>query len=104
MKFNRENSDMDEDQDSDDTMMVRPSGMLKLIRFGAWCARTLREEAGNIDGICAQDKMLDMGILELHKAQESCGERCACEEHGAFPRECYRFAEDVRDLIAPHGA
>lgn len=46
-------------------------------------------EAGGFDGAAIQEIAEEFGLLKSVTATESCGEHCACAEHG-FPLTCYR--------------
>ena len=70
-----------------------------LAAFGAWCARELQVHGGgmDLDGYDGQEKMLELGILTIVLAKESCGAECSCAlECGEWPVRCYRFTEPMR--------
>ena len=70
-----------------------------LAKFGAWCLGEMdRDGGGDIDGGAAQDKALELGVLERVTVTEPCGEDCYCAEfYGEFPAECIREAAAIRE-------
>ena len=73
--------------------------ILKLARFGAWCARELHH--GNIYGINGQDKMNELDIIVMHEfVTEPCGDvSCWCAEEFGFPTDCYRYPPDIAAAV-----
>jgi hypothetical protein len=74
---------------------VAAASSAPLAAFGAWAAREFRDHLSDVDGGSAQEAMVRLGVLELHQAQEPCGEACVCAGYGPFPHECYRFTAAV---------
>lgn len=69
--------------------------------FGRWCFETMREEQGDIDGGWAQDKALELGLLERVLMTEPCHPDCWCSEfHGEFPVQCLRERLSTRNVTA----
>jgi len=71
--------------------------MNKWEEFGRWCLKQLRDDIGtDLDGGAAQDKALELGLIEYVHVTEPCGEHCMCVEYGDFPQECLRMTNGVR--------
>jgi hypothetical protein len=44
----------------------------------------------SIDGGTIQELAERHGLLKRTRMNERCGYRCSCDEHGEFPRDCFR--------------
>lgn len=71
----------------------------KLAAFGAWAAREFRDTLSDVDGGSAQEQMERTGVIVKREVAEPCGEGCVCAGYGAFPHECFVFADDVRAAL-----
>jgi hypothetical protein len=72
--------------------------MNNLVAFFKWAMWQSGDWSQNIDGGDLQDKAEELGLIEKYTATEPCCDQCACAEvHGAFPVECYRYTEVIRD-------
>ena len=71
----------------------------RLMQFGAWCVATLRDDFGDIDGGQAQDKMLELGILERVSITNFCGIYCRCAEYSDTPDTCLQVKEDCAEIM-----
>lgn len=72
--------------------------MTKWEEFGRWYFREMRTNGGgDIDGGAAQDKALELGLLQWVTVTEPCGEDCNCMLYGEFPQECLQPVELVEE-------
>jgi hypothetical protein len=58
----------------------------RVTEFVQW---VLDQHTGTIEGCDIEEKAVELGLMTVTEATESCGEGCVCTEYG-FPATCYR--------------